>query len=210
MLVIGITGGSGSGKTTVVTEILKHFPGKVVSVVHMDSYYKDNGHLSHEERLLINFDHPDAIEFSLLEKDLFNLKSGKAIEEPTYDFVHSARRKETIHVAPAHVILVEGILLFTDERIRNLCDMKVFVDAEPDDRLIRIIHRDIKERGRTIDEVLERYPLIKEMHMQFIEPTKRHCDIIIPKGAENKVAINMMVSTIKVKLQQEGVKVPAS
>lgn len=200
MLVIGITGGSGSGKTTVVDEILKHFSPHQVSVLHMDCYYKDHGNLSHEERLQINFDHPDAIEFDLLERDINTLLSGKPVEEPTYDFTRSARKKETIRVMPAQVLIVEGILIFSDERIRDLCNIKVFVDAEPDDRLIRIIHRDIHERGRTVDEVLERYPIIKNMHMQFIEPVKRYCDIIIPKGGENHVAVDMMVATIRVKL----------
>jgi len=205
MLIIGITGGSGSGKTTVVTKTLKYFPQSQVSVIHMDSYYKDNGHLSAEERAKINFDHPDAIEFDLLYHDLLELKNGRAIEEPTYDFVTSTRQKETHHITPTHVIIVEGILLFTDKRIRDLCNMKVFVDAEPDDRVIRIIKRDIEERGRSIQEVLDRYEIVKNMHFQFIEPTKRFCDIIIPQGGENQVAIDMLVATIRMKLQQEGV-----
>jgi uridine kinase len=200
MLVIGITGGSGSGKTTVVGEILKHFSLQQVSVLHMDSYYKDHGNLSHEERLQINFDHPDAVEFDLLEKHIVTLINGKPVEEPTYDFTSSARKKETVRVNPAQVLIVEGILIFSDKRIRDLCDIKVFVDAEPDDRLIRIIGRDVHERDRTVDEVLERYPIIKNMHNQFIEPTKRYCDIIIPNGGQNKVAVDMMVATIKVKL----------
>ncbi len=200
MLVIGITGGSGSGKTTVVGEILKHFSPQQVSVLHMDCYYKDHGNLSHEERLQINFDHPDSIEFDLLDKDISTLVSGKPVDEPAYDFTCSARKKETVRVNPAQVLIIEGILIFSDERIRNLCNIKVFVDAEPDERLIRIIERDIHERGRTVDEVLERYPIIKNMHTQFIEPTKRYCDIIIPKGGQNQVAVDMMVATIKVKL----------
>jgi uridine kinase len=203
MLVIGITGGSGSGKTTVVTEILKHFSPSQVSVLQMDSYYRDHGNLSHEERLNINFDHPDAIEFDLLVKDITALINGQAVEEPIYDFTTSARQEQFIAVKPAQVLVVEGILIFSDKRIRELCNIKIFVDAEPDERLIRIIHRDIHERDRTVEEVLERYPIIKNMHLQFIEPTKKYCDIIIPKGGENLVAVNMVVSTIRVKLGNE-------
>lgn len=203
MLIIGITGGSGSGKTTVVSEILKHFPQNQVSVVHMDCYYKDTSFLSKEERFKTNFDHPDAVEFDLLYQDMLTLKSGKAIEEPTYDFITSTRKKETIHITPTQVIIVEGILLFTDKRLRDLCNIKVFVDAEPDDRLIRIIQRDIHERGRNVQDVLDRYELVKNMHQQFIEPTKRFADLIIPQGGENRVAIDMMVAIIKMKLQQD-------
>jgi uridine kinase len=205
MLIIGIAGGSGSGKTTVVQKILKYFPLSQVSVLHMDCYYKDHGGLSHEERLQINFDHPGAIEFDLLYRDLVELKSGRAIEEPTYDFVLSARKKETIHVEPTHVIIVEGILLFVEKRIRDLFNIKVFVDAEPDVRLIRIIKRDIEERGRNVNEVLDRYDVVKNMYTQFIEPTKKYADIILPEGGDNQVAIDIMVATIRMKLQQEGI-----
>ena len=203
MVVIGITGGSGSGKTTVVENILKHFPYDQVAVVHMDCYYKDNSGLSENERHQINFDHPDSIEFDLLVKDLMMLRNGEAIEEPKYDFISTSRKKETTRIEPKHVVIVEGILLFTDKRVRELCTMKVFVDAEPDDRVIRIIKRDIEQRGRTVDEVLGRYEVVKNMHQQYIEPTKRFADIIIPQGAENKVAIDMMVATINQKLLQE-------
>jgi uridine kinase len=204
MLLIGITGGSGSGKTTVVKKVLDHFPQNLVEVIHMDSYYKDSSHLSAEDRLKINFDHPDAFEYDLLYQHLLDLKNGKAIEEPTYDFITSSRKKETILVKPTHVIIVEGILLFTDKRLRDVCNIKVFVDAEPDDRVIRIIERDIKERGRTVQDVLDRYEVVKNMHLQFIEPTKRFADIIIPQGGENQVAIDMMVAIINMKLQQDA------
>jgi uridine kinase len=206
MWVIGIAGGSGSGKTTVVKKILKCFTANEVAIVHMDSYYKDNSHLSMEERAKINFDHPDSIEFDLLYKDLLALKSGQAIEQPTYDFITCTRKKETVHTSPRHVIIVEGILLFTDARLRDLCNIKAFVDAEPDERIIRIIKRDTEERGRAVKDVLGRYEVVKSMHVQFIEPTKRYADIIIPQGGENQVAIDMMVATIKQKLQQEGVQ----
>ena len=205
MLIIGIAGGSGSGKTTVVKKILREFQANQVAIVHMDSYYKDNANLSMEDRAKINFDHPDSIEFDLLYKDLLMLKSGQPIEQPTYDFITCTRKKETVHTDPKHVIIVEGILLFTDPRLRDLCNIKAFVDAEPDERVIRIIQRDTKERGRAVQDVLDRYEIVKSMHIQFIEPTKRFADIIIPQGGENQVAINMMVATIKMKLQQEGI-----
>ncbi len=205
MLVIGIAGGSGSGKTTVVRKILKSFQANEVAIVHMDSYYKDSSHLSLDDRAKINFDHPDSIEFDLLYKDLLALKNGHAIEQPIYDFISSTRKKETVHTEPKHVIIVEGILLFTDPRLRDLCNIKAFVDAEPDERVIRIIKRDTEERGRAVQDVLDRYEIVKSMHIQFIEPTKRFADIIIPQGGENQVAIDMMVATIKLKLQQEGI-----
>lgn len=201
---IGITGGSGSGKTTVVKKVLKHFPQNV-GIIHMDSYYRDSSHLPIEDRQKINFDHPDAFEYDLLYKHLKDLKNGKAIEEPTYDFITSSRLKPTVHIEPSQVIIVEGILLFTDKRIRDLCDIKIFVDAEPDDRVIRIIERDVQERGRQVGDVIGRYDVVKNMHFQFIEPTKRFADIIIPQGGENQVAIDMMVAIIKMKLQQETV-----
>lgn len=205
MLIIGITGGSGSGKTTVVRRILESFSHGEVTVVSQDSYYKDNAHIPMEERLLINFDHPESIEFDLLVQHMKELRDGKAIEEPTYDYITSTRQKQTIHIEPKHVTIVEGILLFTDKRVRDLCDIKVFVDAEPDDRLIRIIERDMRERGRTAQQVIERYALVKEMHTQFIEPTKRFADIIVPQGGENHVAVDMMVATIRMKLLQQEV-----
>lgn len=206
MLIIGIAGGSGSGKTTVVRRIMESFSHGEVTVVSQDSYYKDNSHISAEERANINFDHPNSIEFDLLVKHMQDLRKGKAIEEPTYDYITSTRQKETIHIEPRHVVIVEGILLFTDKRVRDLCDIKVFVDAEPDDRLIRIIERDMRERGRTAEQVIERYAVVKEMHTQFIEPTKRFADIIIPQGGENLVAVDMMVATIKIKLLQQEVE----
>lgn len=148
MLIIGITGGSGSGKTTVVKKVMSFFSPKQVTIVSQDSYYKDNSNILPEARANINFDHPESIEFDLLVEHLKLLRAGKAIEEPVYDYITSTRQKETIHIEPNHVIIVEGILLFVDKGVRDLCDIKVFVDAEPDDRLIRIIERDMRERGR--------------------------------------------------------------
>lgn len=202
MLLIGITGGSGSGKTTVVRKVMDSFSREQVTILSQDNYYKDNSHISPEARRNINFDHPDSIEFDLLVQHLEQLHAGRAIEEPTYDYITSTRQQQTIRVEPKHVIIVEGILLFTDKRVRDLCDMKVFVDAEPDDRLIRIIERDMRERGRTAHQVIERYHVVKDMHIQFIEPTKRYADIIIPQGGENTVAVDMLVATIKLKLMQ--------
>jgi uridine kinase len=204
MLMIGIAGGSGSGKTTVVKKIMSSFRRDQVTIVSQDSYYRDNTNIPLEERADINFDHPNSIEFDLLVEHMRLLREGKPIEEPVYDYITSTRLPETIHIEPNHVIIVEGILLFTDKRVRDLCDIKVFVDAEPDDRVIRIIERDMRERGRTAEQVIERYALVKEMHVQFIEPTKRYADIIIPQGGENQVAITVLVATIKQKLWQES------
>ena len=200
MLIIGIAGGSGSGKTTVVKEVMSKFSLQDVAIISQDSYYKDSSHISVEERANINFDHPESIEFDLLVNHIQQLRNGISIEQPYYDYISSSRLKETNSIAPKQVIIVEGILLFSDKRVRDLCDIKVFVDAEPDDRLIRIIDRDMRERGRTTIQVIERYAVVKEMHVQFIEPTKRFADVIVQQGGENKVAIAMLAATIKQKL----------
>jgi len=205
-IVIGITGGSGSGKTTVVKKILDFFPGNEVAVISQDAYYRDNSHLSLEERRKINFDHPNSIEFELLVKHIEALKKGQAIEEPTYDYVTSSRQQKTTRIEPRHIVIVEGILLFTDAQIRNLCNIKVYVDADSDDRLIRIIERDMLERGRTAQDVINRYQIVKAMHEQFIEPTKRFADLIIPQGGENHIAIDVLVSMIQQKLHIQSKK----
>ena len=198
MLIIGITGGSGSGKSTVVNQVIKHLPKECVTVIPQDAYYKDNGHKSAEERAKINFDHPSSIEWGLLIRQLETLKTGKPIEMPIYSYVTCARSKETIPVNPSSVIIVEGILILTNPRLRRKLDVKVFVDADGDDRLMRIIRRDIEERGRSFQQVLQHYErYVKTMHLQFIEPTKRYADIIVPQGGQNKVAIELLSSRIK-------------
>ncbi len=204
MLIIGIAGGTGSGKTTVVKEITKILSDSEIVVIPQDSYYKDNSHLPLEERLELNFDHPESIDFKLLVKQIKELKSGKAIEQPIYSYLTCSRSStETVHVEPAHIIIVEGILIFTCAELRNVLDIKVFVDADADDRLGRVITRDNIERGRTIDKVLERYEkTVKPMHLQFIEPSKRYADIIIPQGGHNKVAIDILLATIEKALKK--------
>lgn len=202
MLIIGIAGGSGCGKSTVVKQIIKRLPKDSVTVIPQDSYYKDNGNLSPEERALINFDHPSSIEFNLLIKHLDELSEGNVIGMPIYSYLTCARATETIPVYPREVVIVEGILILTDARLRERLDIKIFVDADPDDRLMRIIRRDIEERGRSFSQVLDHYEsFVKPMHLQFIEPTKRYADIIVPQGGANHVAIDILSSRIKMNLQ---------
>ena len=201
MLIIGICGGTGSGKTTVVNKILDILPENQVAILSQDSYYKDSSNLSIEERKSVNFDHPDAIEFDLLLDHINELKRGHTIQKPIYSYITCTRSAETIPVESKDVILIEGILLFTDERIRNICNIKVFVDAPADERLMRVIKRDTIERGRDIEQTLKRYlETVKPMHEQFIEPTKRFADIIVPLGGENTVAITILATTIRQKL----------
>lgn len=198
MLIIGIAGGSGSGKTTVVKAIVNSL-NKNVAVISQDSYYKDSSHIPIEERKNINFDHPDAIDWDLLCSQLTQLREGKTIEQPVYSYLTCTRSKtQTIPVAPAEVIIVEGILIFSVAKLRKLMDIKIFVDAEPDDRLMRIIYRDILERGRSMDTAFDHYcDTVKPMHLQFIEPSKRYANIIIPEGGHNKVAIDVIANTIE-------------
>jgi len=198
MLIIGIAGGTGSGKTTVVNQIVKEFDNEDVGIISQDSYYKDNAHLSLEERAKINFDHPRAIDFDLLYKHLTDLKKGKTVEQPVYSFVQHTRTGDAIMTHPRKVMIVEGILIFNDKRLRDLFDVKIYVHADSDERLIRRVRRDINERGRTVDEVLSRYQnTLKPMHEQFIEPTKAYADLIIPNDRRNKVAIDVIISLIK-------------
>ena len=199
MLVIGIAGGSGSGKTTVVKEIARRMhPQENVVVIPQDSYYKDQGHLPMEERQALNFDHPDSIDWKLLVAQLRELKNGKAIDQPTYSYLTCTRQEETVHVEPADIIIVEGILIFTCKELMKELDIKVFVDADNDDRLMWVITRDIVERGKNVEWVIDRYTkTVKPMYLQFIAPSKRYADIIVPQGGHNKVAINVLLSGIK-------------
>ena len=199
MLIIGIAGGSGSGKTTVVREIARRMsPHEHVTVIPQDSYYKDQGHLSMEERQALNFDHPDSIDWDLLVQQLRELKAGKAIDQPTYSYITCTRQEETVHVEPSDIIIVEGILIFTCKELMDELDIKVFVDADDDDRLMRVITRDIVERGKNVEWVIDRYTkTVKPMYLQFIAPSKRYADIIVPQGGHNKVAINVLLSGIR-------------
>lgn len=204
MLVVGIAGGTGSGKTTVVKEIIKRLPRDEVAVIPQDSYYKDNSHISLEERQKINFDHPSSIEFDLLTQHIARLRKGLPIEQPIYSYLTCTRSEEHIPVQPKNVIVVEGILILQNPQLRELMDIKVFVDADNDDRLMRVIQRDIAERGRSVNTVLDRYhKTVKPMHLQFIEPTKRYADIIVPQGGKNKVAIDILTSIIEKNLYDE-------
>lgn len=197
MLVIGIAGGSGSGKTTVVRQIIRRLPKDSVTVIPQDAYYYDNGHLSAEERARINFDHPSSIEFELLARHIDALKQGETIGMPIYSYITCSRAPETIELCPGKVLIVEGILIFTNEEIRKRCNIKIFVDAAADDRVLRILQRDTRQRGRSFDEAMNHYEkFVKPMHEQFIEPTKQYADIIVPQGGENDVAIDILASRI--------------
>ncbi len=205
MMVIGIAGGTGSGKTTVVRKIMKKLPVDEIAVLPQDSYYRDNVHLPLEERQRMNFDHPDSIEFDLLVEHLIQLKKGIPVNQPVYSYLTCTRMPETVRVEPKKVVIVEGILILCNPALRELMDLKVFVDAEPDERLIRVIQRDISERGRTVDKVLERYEeTVKPMHLQFIEPTKRYADLIVPQGGNNHVAIDILTKYILRVLSQQS------
>ena len=201
MLVIGIAGGTGSGKTTVVNQIIQELPEGEVCVISQDSYYTDTCHLPVDERTKINFDHPKAIDFDLLVAHLKELKKGNAIEQPIYSFIEHNRTKETITMHPKKVIIVEGILILTHTDIRELFDIKLYVYADSDERLIRRLRRDMSERSRDLDEVINRYQnTLKPMHQQFIEPTKEFADIIIPNNRYNTVAVDLIRKIINQKL----------
>lgn len=198
MLIIGIAGGTGSGKTTVVNKIIDSFPAGEVAILPQDSYYKDSSHIPMEERSKINFDEPDAIEWTLLVEHLKSLKNGNSIEMPTYSYLTCTRQEETVKVEPRDVVIVEGILVLTDPTLRSMLDVKCFVDADPDDRLIRVISRDCVERGRTPEMVINRYQdVLKPMHCMYIEPSKRFADLIIPQGGTNTVAIGLLTDFIE-------------
>ena len=198
MTIIGIAGGTGSGKTTVVRKIVKALPPHYVAVVPLDSYYNDTTHMTDEERRAINFDHPDAFDWKLLIKQINQLRSGEPIEQPTYSYILSNRLPETVHVEPKPVIIIEGIMTLINKKLRDMMDLKIFVDTDSDERLIRNIQRDVVERGRTVDMVIKRYlDVLKPMHEQFIEPTKKYADLIIPQGGENLKGIGILCRYIE-------------
>jgi uridine kinase len=197
-LFIGITGGSGSGKTTIVNRIFSEVPEKSIAIIEQDAYYKDQSHLSYEDRCKTNYDHPFAFDTDLLIEHIELLKSGHAIEKPLYDYEIHNRKKETMLIEPKEIIIIEGLLVFYDERIRKLLDIKIFVDTDADLRLIRRIIRDINERARTVDSVIAQYiNTVRPAHEQFIEPTKKYADIIVTEGGNNLVAVDLMVTKIK-------------
>lgn len=203
-IIIGVSGGSGSGKTTVSREIVEHLAGESVVMIAQDSYYKQQDHLTIDERRARNYDHPDAFDTDLMIDQLQKLLKRETIDEPIYDYVNSTRSKETLTVQPADVIIVEGVLLFVDARLRDLINIKVYVDTDDDIRFIRRLQRDMVERGRTPKSIIDQYlDTVKPMYHQFVEPTKRYADIIIPEGGSNKIAINMLESQIRGFLNQD-------
>ncbi len=201
MLIIGIAGGSGSGKSTVVRHITRSLPDKAVTILPQDAYYFDQGHLSPEERARINFDHPSSIEWELMVAHIDVLRHGQPIDMPVYSYITCTRARDVIPIEPTRVLIVEGILIFTHPELRKRMNTKVYVDAPADERLIRIIRRDTQERGRSYQEAITHYErFVKPMHEQFIEPTKQYADIIVPQGGENSVAIEIMASRIRMNL----------
>lgn len=198
MKIIGIAGGTGSGKTTVVRKIAEALPPHYVVVVPLDSYYNDTSDMTEEERRAINFDHPDAFDWKLLVKQVTELRNGRAIEQPTYSYLKCNRLKETLHIEPRPVIIIEGIMTLLNKKLRDMMDLKIFVDTDSDERLIRNIQRDVIERGRTVEMVIDRYlKVLKPMHEQFIEPTKKYADLIIPQGGENHTGISILCKYIE-------------
>lgn len=204
-LIIGITGGTGSGKSTVCKSIKENIPEENIAIIEQDAYYKDQSHLSFEERLKTNYDHPLAFDNKLLIKHLDMLCDGKSIEKPIYDYeLHTRNLEETITTEAKDIIIVEGIMILEDEELRNKLDIKIYVDTEDDLRILRRIQRDIKERGRTVDSVIDQYlTTVKPAHDQFIEPYKKYADIIIPEGGQNEVAIDMVIARIKTQLHNK-------
>lgn len=197
-IIIGIAGGTGSGKSTVAQEIYSSLPTGSIAMIEQDSYYKDQSHLTFEERVNTNYDHPDAFDTKLLVKHLKMLLNGEEIDKPMYDFEVHNRKKESVRVEPKDIIILEGIMILVEPEIRSMMDIKLFVDTDADVRIIRRIKRDIKERGRTIDSVIDQYiNVVRPMHLEFVEPTKRYADIIIPEGGYNKVAVDIMIAKVK-------------
>lgn len=203
-VLIGVAGGTGSGKTTVAKNLVNQLSESVI-YLEQDSYYKDQSHLAFEERIKTNYDHPLAFDNDLLYHHLLRLKSGQPIDKPVYDYIQHTRSKKTIHLEPKDVIILEGILILDDERLRELMDIKIFVDTDADVRILRRINRDIKERGRTLESVVDQYlNVVRPMHLQFVEPGKRYADLIIPEGGHNQVAINLLLNQIRTYLRSSS------
>ncbi len=197
-ILVGVAGGSGSGKTTVANNLVKAFKAEDAALVEQDAYYRELINMTMEEKAKVNFDHPDSIEFELLRKHLESLKNGESIERPIYDFTTHSRKEGTVKISPSKIIIVEGILIFAVPEIRELFDMKIFVDTDADEMILRRIERDMNERGRSLESVRDQYlATVKPMYLEFCEPSKRYADIIIPRGGENKVAVDMVISTLK-------------
>ena len=197
-ILVGVAGGSGSGKTTVANNLVKAFKAEDAALVEQDAYYRELINMTMEEKAKVNFDHPDSIEFELLRKHLESLKNGESIERPIYDFTTHSRKDGTVKINPSKIIIVEGILIFAVPEIRELFDMKIFVDTDADEMILRRIERDMNERGRSLESVRDQYlATVKPMYLEFCEPSKRYADIIIPRGGENKVAVDMVISTLK-------------
>ena len=210
-LIIGVAGGSGSGKSTVARNVAQALQAESVAFIDMDAYYRNFAHLPLAERRQINWDHPDAFDWELLVDQLARLSQGESIEKPVYDFVSHTRSDRCVIVPPAQVVVIDGILLFSDSRVRDLCDVKVFVDADADVRLIRRIRRDIAKRGRPLDEILDQYlTTVQPMHLQFVEPSKRYADVIVPRGGHNAIAIEMIVAKIQRRLGPTLIRTAAS
>lgn len=203
-IIIGVAGGSGSGKTTVVRKLFEHFADSV-ALIEQDAYYKDQSHLTFEERLHTNYDHPHAFDHDLLIKHLHTLLDYEPIDKPVYDYTQHTRSSEVIRVEPKNVIIIDGILILEDEKLRELMNVKVFVDTDPDVRILRRVERDIKKRGRTLESVIHQYlTVVRPMHLQFVEPSKRYADLIIPEGGHNQVAIKLLVNHINTIINTGG------
>ncbi len=209
-LIIGIAGGSGSGKSTVASNVAELLTTYSVAFIDMDAYYKNFPELTLDERRQLNWDHPDAFDYDLLCQHLESLSRRQAIEKPEYDFVTHLRRPQTVRIEPADVIVIDGILLFVDDHVRELCDVKVFVDADADVRLIRRLQRDTRDRGRPLDEIIDQYlSTVQPMHLEFVEPSKRYADVIVPRGGHNAIAIEMIVAKIQRRLASGAAGVEA-
>lgn len=203
-LIVGISGGSGSGKSTLVRRLLQMLEGHSVALIEQDAYYRDRPDLSYEQRTRINYDHPASLDNELLLQHLRQLSEGKSIEKPVYDFTTHTRRAQTVHVEPADVLIVEGILIFENEELRSLMDLKLFVDTDSDVRLIRRLHRDMRERGRSLESVIQQYlTTVRPMHLQFVEPSKRYADVIIPEGGLNEAANEMIAARLRAILSEK-------